>query len=523
LQVIRSNRLRPCAVLVATIGSLLSAAPAFAAERYASTTSTDKHGSCTQAAPCRIDHAINDAAGGDDVVILPGEYHVNLQLDATEPISIHGVAGQPRPRLLGDPKLGSTTLSVSSGGSVSHLYIQSDESGEKALELQGATGDDLVVVASEDSAAVLNTDSSPTILRDALVQSTSSGGAGLVVQGGYGSAPVSVVNVTAVGSTGLRLKQIGSTPRIRNSILNGSTSDIEIGGGGTSADIDFSNFRPSTSTGFQDGGHNQSAPPVFVDAGAGDFHEAAGSPTIDAGTAVDPDIGPRDPDGNPRAIGAGVDIGAFESGGPYTGKGSGTNGIAPGSGAGDDDTSGSISSPPTTPVAGKSINVSEVSGSVLVKLPGRGGFFPLGQAVSLPVGTVIDTRNGVVAITTARDASGTPQTGEFWGGVFRVLQPKSAHPITELRLVGSLPTGCRSRARAAGGPHSRRYLWGRDHNGRFRTRGRNAVATVRGTVWRTTDTCAGTQVTVKQGAVSVKNLRTHKSVLVKAGRSYTAR
>ena len=42
--------------------------------------------------------------------------------------------------------------------------------------------------------------------------------------------------------------------------------------------------------------------------------------------------------------------------------------------------------------------------------------------------------------------------------------------------------------------HGRAYLWGRDRHGRFRTRGRNAVATVRGTVWKTADSCAGTRV-----------------------------
>ena len=59
-----------------------------------------------------------------------------------------------------------------------------------------------------------------------------------------------------------------------------------------------------------DGGGNQTAPPVFVNAENGDFREAAGSPTIDAGIADQ--LGPLDLAGNPRILGAAPDIGAYE-------------------------------------------------------------------------------------------------------------------------------------------------------------------------------------------------------------------
>jgi len=68
-----------------------------------------------------------------------------------------------------------------------------------------------------------------------------------------------------------------------------------------------------------------------------------------------------------------------------------------------------------------------------------------------------------------------------------------------------------------------RKLWGQDKGGRFRTHGRNSVATVRGTRWVTTDTCAGTRTTVTEGAVAVRDLRRRKTVVVRAGRSYLAR
>jgi hypothetical protein len=68
-----------------------------------------------------------------------------------------------------------------------------------------------------------------------------------------------------------------------------------------------------------------------------------------------------------------------------------------------------------------------------------------------------------------------------------------------------------------------RRLWARDRGGRFRTHGRNSVATVRGTSWVTTDTCAGTRTTVTSGAVSVRDVRRRRTVLVRAGHSYLAR
>ena len=59
--------------------------------------------------------------------------------------------------------------------------------------------------------------------------------------------------------------------------------------------------------------------------------------------------------------------------------------------------------------------------------------------------------------------------------------------------------------------------------GRFRTRGRNSAATVRGTSWTMTDTCAGTLTTVKTGSVTVRDFRLRKTRTVRAGHHYLAR
>ena len=76
--------------------------------------------------------------------------------------------------------------------------------------------------------------------------------------------------------------------------------------------------------------------------------------------------------------------------------------------------------PTTAPVAtlGTSVVVAPVKGTVLVKVPGAAGFVPLGGANgTVPTGTILDTRKGQVALTTALDG-GRTQTATFERGVF---------------------------------------------------------------------------------------------------------
>ena len=67
-----------------------------------------------------------------------------------------------------------------------------------------------------------------------------------------------------------------------------------------------------------------------------------------------------------------------------------------------------------------------------------------------------------------------------------------------------------------------RRLFG-DGKGSFRTRGRNAAATVRGTRWGVQDRCDGTLVTVQRGRVEVRDLVKRKTVIVRTGHTYLAR
>ena len=68
-----------------------------------------------------------------------------------------------------------------------------------------------------------------------------------------------------------------------------------------------------------------------------------------------------------------------------------------------------------------------------------------------------------------------------------------------------------------------RRLWAKDDHGRFRTHGRDSVATTRGTLWSTEDRCTGTLTRVKQGKVLVRPRHSRRTVLVSAGHKYLAR
>jgi hypothetical protein len=183
---------------------------------------------------------------------------------------------------------------------------------------------------------------------------------------------------------------------------------------------------------------------------------------------------------------------------------------------------------PPPPVLFRSVNIVPISGTVRVKLPGTTRFILIQDATSVPVGTIVDVTHGRVELVSAKDAKGATQTGTFYGGLFKIVQLRGRPPITELILVGGSFKSCRARAAGlalAAGKQSKRtirHLWGVG-KGAFRTKGRYASATIRGTKWLTADRCDGTLVRVVSGAVTVRDLVKHRSRVVRARHRYLAR
>jgi dipeptidyl aminopeptidase/acylaminoacyl peptidase len=185
------------------------------------------------------------------------------------------------------------------------------------------------------------------------------------------------------------------------------------------------------------------------------------------------------------------------------------------------------------PTIGQTLNAEEVDGTVTVKLPtpagsrvsaAGGGFIPLDEAEQLPIGSIFNTRRGTVRLELAASAAtNATQEGTFRGGVFQTRQGRG-NPLTELRMRGAglskcskLPKGGAAAARR----RSRRIF--ANTRGRFRTRGRNSTATVRGTAWVQKDTCRGTLTSVRRGSVLVRDLTKRRTIRLKKGQKYLAR
>jgi hypothetical protein len=201
------------------------------------------------------------------------------------------------------------------------------------------------------------------------------------------------------------------------------------------------------------------------------------------------------------------------------------------SGSGDDDSSGSAgnSGPGGRPELGETVGAAPSSGTIAVRSPGQDDFVPLEDGAPIPVGSTVDARRGSVKVVTALGEGNATQSATFRGAIFQVRQKRSGSGMTDIVLRGGDFSSCGDRARVSelSAARSRRRpvrrLWGRDHNGSFRTHGRGAIATVRATTWVVADRCGGTVTRVREGAVSVRDKRRHRTVLLRAGQSYFAR
>jgi hypothetical protein len=328
-------------------------------------------------------------------------------------------------------------------------------------------------------------------------------------------------------ASGVRCEVSGGTATFVNTLARGGFRDIDASSSGARCSASYSNFRSALSPGVSPGLGNQQSAPLFRDAAAGDLRPAAGSPTIDAG-AADALLGAVDPAGCPRTLGAAPDIGAYEFADASQPCAS-TAAELPESPAGQGTiTPEDVIHGVPAPVIGRTVVVSPGRGKVLVRRPGTTRFRRLGAAARVPVGSVIEARDGRVRLVSAVDAEGRLQMGTFWGGRFKVRQRRSGNGMTALVLKGGSFAACARRASGATAVASRRRravrrLWSSDRHGRFRTHGNNSVATARGTRWLTEDYCGGTLTRVRGGAVAVRDRARRRTVLVKAGQSYFAR
>ena len=172
---------------------------------------------------------------------------------------------------------------------------------------------------------------------------------------------------------------------------------------------------------------------------------------------------------------------------------------------------------PPEPVFHKTVVAGVVSGTIRFRAPGAKSFVTLTADQALPLGSTLDTRHGVMELSSVPRAGANAQTSRFYSGLFKVTQPGR---VTQVALTQPLARCGRAPA-AAKKPKTRR-LWG-DGSGSFRTKGQYSSATVRGTRWLVQDSCAGTLTKVVRGVVSVRDAVRHKTVVLRAGKRYLAR
>jgi hypothetical protein len=294
----------------------------------------------TPATACELQFTVETkAAFTDEVVVLPGNYVLDDELTIDTTLHVHGLVGQP-PRIFISSITG-TGLAVTTfapNTRLADLVISSDGSGP-ALDLSGgqSTIAERLHVTGEGIACQpsfsLDPSSAPAILRDSVCLNAGSGDAVGLAIGIPSAIHIRLVNVTAVATSGSGDGiHLGAASGC-NCLIN-ATNVIAAGneaGGGTdvratttaSGDtatvaLDHSNYSSESESGggvenvTNPGlGTNQTAAPSF-EPGADNFHQAAGSPTIDMGATNPLNGGTLDFDGEARAQGLSQDIGADE-------------------------------------------------------------------------------------------------------------------------------------------------------------------------------------------------------------------
>jgi hypothetical protein len=319
------------ALLTALAAAVTAAAAApsvsAASQRYASPTGSGYD--CTALKPCSIEVAI-DAKTGDEVIVAPGDYPLSKTLTASpgKSITIHGVAGAPRPRLLfsgpAQKGLDMDSLTAASGSTLRYVEVVQTAAERAIFAGPGATIDQVIARTSREGGVVTATVRNGAVSNSILVASGANGTA-LATGAGNGEVVSTVArNVTAIatGSGGHPIHVSASTGasgtlHLVNVIAYAGPGRISLkaqtDNTGAQATITASHVSyqsvdaPGGTAKFVSGGGNQAEEPTFVNPAAGDYRQAPGSYTIDAGI----DYPGLDVDGDPRRIGT-TDIGADE-------------------------------------------------------------------------------------------------------------------------------------------------------------------------------------------------------------------
>jgi hypothetical protein len=319
---------RLAATALITLAALTATSVAEAAQRYASPGAVGEV--CSKEVPCSLKQAITKAKAGDEVIVNPGTYTESsgLQTPAgVENINIHGAAGGTMPVIVASASLEYTLEFKGAGGRLSYLAVEDTAPTfpRSVLCEKGGLVERVVVSATGEKAIGISQIEDCTV-RDSLVLASGTQSQAFLATGSAPAASGVSRNVTAIahgsGSKGITASfSYAGVPgrytlNARNLIVSGDAFDLATAGGAfgvghfqiSNSNFETTKLEPGSTV---EGSANQTAAALFVDAAKGDYHEAAGSPTIDAG-ADDGLLGALDLGGGRRVLGTAPDIGAYE-------------------------------------------------------------------------------------------------------------------------------------------------------------------------------------------------------------------
>jgi Ca2+-binding RTX toxin-like protein len=317
----RTGGLIAAATAIAVLAGAQSAA---AVVRYASPAGTNVT-TCPQIDPCSLQVAVESAAANDEVIVNPGDYNEGAnELDIPSTVDVHGASDQPFPRILSSAD--QRAVFANAGTTLSAIQIEHTGTFEGLRLGSGALAERVLVQTTGATGCAMGT----ATIRDSVCWTTIGGGSGkgvLLSQGGAVTLTATLRNVTAAatgfdgdallisasggGNLTIDAKNViafGTGADARASTDSAATATVTLESSNFDTQEEFGTGATVTDPGT---GTNQTAAPLFVNAAIGDFHQLAGSPTIDAGAAVDM-MGTADLDGDPRTVGAAPDIGADE-------------------------------------------------------------------------------------------------------------------------------------------------------------------------------------------------------------------